>query len=320
MTPNFSAYPFERLRRLGRRDARIESVIARWLAARPRGDRLAMLVGGPIEVELVTPTSFDPHAACCEVRIDGAGLEVLGASAAVRAITEKLLGGVPELAAPRPLGVVEQAIWSLVVATALEDLGVPGQVWPRFGAYAAADGIELVGRLGTIPFAARLVVPADLELRVPPPRAPAFELSFDVPIVRGRCALPRASIAALKVRDVITLEGPAFASALELDLFGGVVGLAAKPSAVVAEVVTGYVRRDVSLPDDAHVELAVSLGTTRLSLRQVCDLARGQIISLGRPLAGPFELRVDGRLVGRGELVDVDGELAVRIVSLGDQE
>ena len=55
-----------------------------------------------------------------------------------------------------------------------------------------------------------------------------------------------------------------------------------------------------------------------LSLRQVFELAVGQIVPLGRPLAGPFELRAAGRVVGRGELVDVDGELAVRIVSLGD--
>jgi flagellar motor switch/type III secretory pathway protein FliN len=72
----------------------------------------------------------------------------------------------------------------------------------------------------------------------------------------------------------------------------------------------------MSLPDDAHVELTVALGTTQLSLRQVVELAIGQIIQLGRPLAGPFELRAAGRIVGRGELVDVDGELGVRIVSL----
>jgi flagellar motor switch/type III secretory pathway protein FliN len=53
-----------------------------------------------------------------------------------------------------------------------------------------------------------------------------------------------------------------------------------------------------------------------MSLRQVLDLAVGQIVTLGRPLAGPFELRAAGRLIGRGELVDVDGELGVRIVSL----
>jgi type III secretion protein Q len=81
--------------------------------------------------------------------------------------------------------------------------------------------------------------------------------------------------------------------------------------------VTGYVPRDMALPD-AHVELTVTAGTTRLSLRQLTELAPGQIISLGRPLGGPFEVRAEGRVLGRGELVDVDGELAVRIVSLGD--
>ena len=104
----------------------------------------------------------------------------------------------------------------------------------------------------------------------------------------------------------------------ELALAGGGVGLSARHGALEAEVVTGYVPRDMSLPDDAHVELTVALGTTRLTLRQLGDLAIGQIIELGRPLAGPFELRAAGRVVGRGELVDVDGELAVRIVSLGD--
>jgi flagellar motor switch protein FliN len=72
----------------------------------------------------------------------------------------------------------------------------------------------------------------------------------------------------------------------------------------------------MSLPDDAHVELTVALGTTQMSLRQVLDLAVGQVVQLNRPLAGPFELRAAGRVVGRGELVDVDGELGVRIVSI----
>ena len=101
-------------------------------------------------------------------------------------------------------------------------------------------------------------------------------------------------------------------------MLGGTIGLAIAKNAVGGEVATGYVPRDMSLPDQAHVELTVALGTTQLSLRQLGDLAIGQIVQLGRPLAGPFELRAAGRVVGRGELVDVDGELAVRIVSLGD--
>jgi type III secretion protein Q len=75
----------------------------------------------------------------------------------------------------------------------------------------------------------------------------------------------------------------------------------------------------MALPDDAHLELTVQLGTTRMSLRALSELAVGQVISLGRPLAGPFEVRAGGRLVGQGELVDVDGELGVRIVSLAQE-
>src|SRR5262245_8384467 len=111
MTPNFSAYPFERLRRLSRRDAALESTVARWIAARSRGDRLAKLVGGPVRACVVAPSRFDPYAARCEVRVVGAAIEVRGASAGVRAITQRLLGGPDELAAPRPLVMVERAIW-----------------------------------------------------------------------------------------------------------------------------------------------------------------------------------------------------------------
>jgi len=143
-----------------------------------------------------------------------------------------------------------------------------------------------------------------------------FATTLDCPIVLGRCALDRQALPRLAVRSVITLDRPT--ATAELDALGGTIGLTIAQNAVVGEVATGYVARDMSLPDDAHVELTVALGTTQLSLRQLGDLAIGQIVQLGRPLAGPFELRAAGRVVGRGELVDVDGELAVRIVSLGD--
>jgi type III secretion protein Q len=179
-----------------------------------------------------------------------------------------------------------------------------------------------------------------LELRVPPSggvldAAWADRTTIDVPIVVGRCALGRADVARLSARSLVTIEpvagvrvprvGKPVIAAAELEILGGTVGIRPKAGPagagdVVAEVVTGYVPRPMSLPDDAHVELTVGLGTTRMSLRQIFELAVGQVVTLGRPLAGPFELRAAGKLVGKGELVDVDGELAVRIVSLGDQE
>ena len=49
---------------------------------------------------------------------------------------------------------------------------------------------------------------------------------------------------------------------------------------------------------------------------QGVELVVGQVVSLGRPLAGPFEVRAAGRVIGHGELVDIEGELGVRIVAL----
>jgi hypothetical protein len=152
--------------------------------------------------------------------------------------------------------------------------------------------------------------PPDLELRAPPPREPPG-WSLALPVVAGRCAIRRAALRALGVGDVVTVEG-----GLELAIGGGGLGLRAAPGAMVAEVATGYVRRDMALPDDAHLELTVQLGTTHLPLRRIVELAVGEIIPLGRPLAGPYEVRAAGQLVGHGELLDVDGELGVRIVSL----
>jgi len=43
---------------------------------------------------------------------------------------------------------------------------------------------------------------------------------------------------------------------------------------------------------------------------------RGQVIELSRSPGEPVDLVVDGKRVGKGELVEIDGELGVRILSL----
>jgi flagellar motor switch/type III secretory pathway protein FliN len=383
MTPKFSAYPWDAVPRLSRREASMHSVLARWIGARgdagslggdgSRASRLATLVGAkPSDVRArigIARDDIDPHAAACTVRVGDAEIDVFGSSGGVRAIAQRLLGGPEELAAPRPLGVVEQSIWSLVVATALEDLNVAGQVWPivdggrreRERAHARARGLDsadagaragagiveparnrgasLDVQIGDTAITAWFDIPDDLPLRVPPAgRLPTWadRFALDLPIVIGRCAIHGDDLARLAPRQLVTLEPPTTDSErrttdserrrfrapgdvrADLDVLGGAIGLRASLGAVVAEVATGYIPRDMALPDDAHVELSVAVGTTQMSLRQLLDLSVGQIVTLGRPLAGPFEVRAQGRVLGRGELVDVDGELAVRILSLGD--
>ncbi|HSN27038.1 MAG TPA: FliM/FliN family flagellar motor switch protein [Kofleriaceae bacterium] len=313
-----SAYPFDRLPALTRAQAALESALAQHLAARPAAERLAGLAG-PVRVTAIrAASSREPSligAARCELRIAGRVLDVSGSNRGVRRLAQRLLGGPAELDAPRPLTVVEERLWAHVVSLSVDDLGIAGEVIAVEGPRRPQARHPLVSidvMLGDIALVVELAGDG-LDLAAPAPRAwPAWvDAPIEVPVVMGRCALPREAIAALAVRDIITIE-----RALELEIVGGAVGLRAAPGAVSATVASGYVRRDMSLPDDASVELTVALGTTQLTLRSVLELAVGQIVQLGRPLAGPFELRALGRVVGRGELVDVDGELGVRIVSL----
>ncbi|HWO21303.1 MAG TPA: FliM/FliN family flagellar motor switch protein [Kofleriaceae bacterium] len=322
--PSFSPFPFEGLRRVTRREAALESAMARWIAARPPGARVAQLAGGPVRIRLVghsaagTGGGMDPYAALAEVRAGGASIVLAASAAPVRALAERLLGGAAELPAPRPLGVVEHAIFALAVAAAIEDAGAAAEVWPLAGPPADRGGprIELLLELPDGPMTVVAYLPPDLELRAPPERELAA-WSIALPLVAGRCAITRAAVRALAPRDVILLEGAPGRLALEIG--DGAIGLVAAPGAMAAEVATGYVRRDMALPDEAHLELTVQLGTARLSLRRISELAVGEVIPLGRPLAGPYEVRAAGQLVGHGELLDVDGELGVRIVSLVDR-
>ncbi len=212
-------------------------------------------------------------------------------------------------------------MWTLVVAAALVDLGVPGQAWLAIDPVPEwADPLRLAVELVAAeqPVTVWIDVPRELARRVRPPRAGAWSerVELDVVVAVARCTLDAGAVAALAIGDIVTTER--VAGGVELVLGDGAVALAVAPGAVVATVASEYVPRDMAIGDDAELELVVALGTTRLSLRRLAELAVGQVVPLGRPLAGPFELRAAGRVLGRGELVDVDGELGVRVVSLGD--
>jgi flagellar motor switch/type III secretory pathway protein FliN len=349
--PKLSAFPWHQLPQLSRDQARAESLVARWLPPAPlaRLGKLLKVDATTITARVVARSAaFDAHAATCVVKAPGAEIIVCASSTGVLALANRILGGPAELAAPRQLNVVEESVWRLVVATALEDLGLPGTVWPSSGnrtrgsSSSGGGCVELYLRGAELSFAIQLQMPqAALEHRPPWSGVPAWAegVMIDVAGVIARCALRPSDLARIAVRSLVTVEGVAgvrlpkvgkpVVGGVELEIFGGSVGIRPKTAGVgasggtpgvVAEVVSGYVPRAMSLPDDAHVELTVGLGTTQMSLRQIFELSVGQVVTLGRPLGGPFELRASGKLVGKGELVDVDGELAVRIVSLGDQE
>jgi type III secretion protein Q len=71
---------------------------------------------------------------------------------------------------------------------------------------------------------------------------------------------------------------------------------------------------------EAPVVVRVELGVVSMSAAEWARLCPGDVIETGRRVAEPVILRVAGRAVARGELVDVDGEVGVRVRELfGDK-
>jgi flagellar motor switch/type III secretory pathway protein FliN len=67
---------------------------------------------------------------------------------------------------------------------------------------------------------------------------------------------------------------------------------------------------------EAPIVVRVELGSVTLLAREWAELRPGDVIETGRRVAEPVILRVAGQEVARGELVNVDGELGVRIQTL----
>ncbi len=67
--------------------------------------------------------------------------------------------------------------------------------------------------------------------------------------------------------------------------------------------------------EDAPVVVRVELGTVEMRARDWAALGPGDIVAIGRKLGDPAILRVGGVELARGDLVHIEGELAVRIVS-----
>ncbi len=69
---------------------------------------------------------------------------------------------------------------------------------------------------------------------------------------------------------------------------------------------------------DVPVVVRVEIGAAELRAREWAALGKGDVLALGTKIAEPVTLRVGGVEVARGELVEIDGEVGVRILSRRD--
>ena len=73
---------------------------------------------------------------------------------------------------------------------------------------------------------------------------------------------------------------------------------------------------DLSSLLDVSLELEVQLGSARLPIRELLGLQAGAVVTLDRAATDAVDIYAGDRLIARGEVVSVDGELGVRITQI----
>ena len=162
----------------------------------------------------------------------------------------------------------------------------------------------------------------------------AEHVPLDIAIVRAFTSLPARTLCTVRVGDAITLDrclpdgrflgrlaGRAQDLALGLEDVGLVFeGLVARdaPQLTPQENAMQDPESDVPLEPftNVEVELTLDVGQVRLTLAELAGLRVGAVLATGVKSADRVTLRANGRAVGLGTLVRIEGELAVRIDAL----
>lgn len=92
---------------------------------------------------------------------------------------------------------------------------------------------------------------------------------------------------------------------------GGTPG--ALPGAPAQDPVAGHPSEDLRRILDLELPIRVSFGKAHVPLRDVLKLSTGSIVELDRSIHEPVDIIVNDRVVGRGEVVVIEGNYGVRI-------
>jgi type III secretion system YscQ/HrcQ family protein len=240
-----------------------------------------------------------------------------------------------------PSDPLSPALAGLLAALAVETarrLGVPTALLgaPPIGEEALLAELTLLieGR----PFSLTLYVVGADAAQLPEPRLEQLgALPLRVPLVVGSVAVGRQELLGLELGGALVLGDGA-----SIDVTGAGYGVLIAPQAergmtaifqpdgrlVLGEAtearlsverekpspVEGETLTDVLL--DTPVVVRVELGAVSMSAREWARLGPGDVIETAQRIAEPVVLRIAGREVGRGELVNVEGQVGVRIQKL----
>jgi type III secretion protein Q len=288
--------------------------------------QLASLLGADVAVVgRAMPARPLPRAAVARLAIE---LTALPGTAVLEAepglvvgLVDRLAGGAGEACRATSLTAVESAALELFALAALDGacavVACEETLAPRLSRGApepaAPLAIELTVTAGALSGRARLLVPAAAIRALA--GAPALDgaasgIALVATVRGGAAALAREELVALAAGDVVVLDGAAAPRALVLPGGARLLGRLEDESFHVEEI--EMTQRIAQLP----VVLEVELARVELTLAELARLEPGATLPLALDRRGVVTLRAGERAIARGELVDVDGAVGVRIASL----
>lgn len=79
---------------------------------------------------------------------------------------------------------------------------------------------------------------------------------------------------------------------------------------------TGQHARDLEMIMDIPVKLSVELGRTRITIKQLLELAQGSVVELDGLAGEPMDILINGYLIAQGEVVVVEDKYGIRITEI----
>lgn len=349
---NVTAYPWNALESVSRSSARRAACVRRQVQALLDIPRLAVTLAALIESEVSCVVRRVGTQAPRRRPLAELGFELGGGTVCALAIEPELAAQLLSRVLRRPLGLsghgtLDDSLSGALTALVLElarRAGARGglNVLDPVAARTRATDVFIEATVLLDGTAYQLLVALSvLELAAEPPASLTAlgELPIAVPLVVGCGLAARASLAELVPGNAwfpgaglwldSRLQGPIALAAPGQD--HGVSGTLSHDGKIVlrgesvallpdeGELMSDPGKPEASLSDavlDSPVVVRVEVGVVSLTAREWAELGPGDVIETRRRIAEPVILRVAGREVARGELVNLEGELGVRIREL----
>lgn len=84
----------------------------------------------------------------------------------------------------------------------------------------------------------------------------------------------------------------------------------------VQNVETGGAPKNIDFILDIPMSVTVYVGSTKMAIRDLLQLAQGSVIELDKLAGEPMEVMVNNKLVARGEVVVVNEKFGIRLTDV----